>query len=73
MLPPHMKAKPLWQLQHINTRLAECGYEGHEELGAWWHGSHPQLDGETAINALLSDRFAEVLQIIERLESGAYL
>lgn len=70
-LPAHMRAMPLWQLQHVNQRLSDVYTP--DELALWWHRGHPQLDGESAIVALLSDRFDEVLRIVERLESGAYL
>lgn len=70
-LPAHMRAKPLWQMLHINQRLSD--HYDEDELALWWHRGHPQLDGESAIVALLSDRFDEVLQIVNRLDSAVYL
>ena len=43
------------------------------ETRLWLHASHPLLNHERAIDLIRDGRSEEVLAVIERLKSGAYL
>lgn len=70
-LSPDMRGKPLYQYLHINTRLS--GWYSDDEKAKWWHAPHQQLDGESAIVEVLSGNGAHVIQILDRLDQGAFL
>ena len=61
----------LSDLHYIVKRLSE--YYSAEEVRAWLYARHPQLNGERAIDVINDGRSEEVLQILERLDSGAYV
>jgi transcriptional regulator with XRE-family HTH domain len=44
-----------------------------DETRLWLHARHPLLNGERAIDLINGGRTEEVLAVIERLESGAYI
>lgn len=44
-----------------------------EEARLWLFSHHPELDGKTAADAIAEDRMDEILAIIDRLQSGAYV
>jgi len=44
-----------------------------DETRLWLHARHPLLNGERAIDLINAGRTEEVLAVIERLESGAYV
>lgn len=58
-------------LRRIDAQLARLYTD--DERALWWHRPHPQLGGESAIVALLSGRGGEVGQIVERLDSSAFI
>jgi len=60
----------------VSFRRADFALSRHyedDERALWWHRPHPQLGGVSAIEALLAGRGDEVEQVVERLDSGAYL
>ena len=44
-----------------------------DETRLWLHARHPLLNGERAIDRINEGRTEEVLAVIERLDSGAYI
>ena len=74
----HGKATPqprtqliLLDLHYIVGRLRE--YYKSDEIRMWLYARHPQLGGERAIDIINEGRSEEVLQILDRLDSGAYI
>ncbi|OED40205.1 hypothetical protein AB833_12305 [Chromatiales bacterium (ex Bugula neritina AB1)] len=61
----------LSSLYYIVSRLQE--YYDSSEIRVWLNSPHPQLDGERAIVLIHKGRSEEVLQVIKRLDSEAYL
>jgi transcriptional regulator with XRE-family HTH domain len=61
----------LSDLHYVVGRLQE--YYSTEDIRSWLYARHPQLGGERAIDLIHDDRTKEVLAVLERLESGAYL
>lgn len=61
----------LSDLHYVVGRLQE--YFTTDEIRSWLYARHPQLDGQRAMDLIHEDRTKEVLAILERLESGAYL
>lgn len=61
----------LSDLHYLVARLHE--YYTPDEVRTWLHAPHPQLAGERAIDLLHQNRLVEVLQVIDRLDSGAFL
>jgi transcriptional regulator with XRE-family HTH domain len=61
----------LSDLHYVVDRLQE--YYTTEEIRSWLYARHPQLNGERAMDLIHDDRTHEVLAVLERLESGAYL
>lgn len=57
--------------QRIRDRL--LAFYTPDEAERWMLEPHPQLDGETANNALLQGRSVEVEAIIGRLEVLSYI
>ena len=58
------------ELRYVVDRLAD--FYTPEETRLWLHASHPMLDGARPIDLINAGRTAEVLAVIEALESGAY-
>ena len=61
----------LSDLHYIVGRLRD--YYTSEEIRMWLYARHPQLGGERAIDLINDGRSEEVLGVLERLDSGAYL
>jgi transcriptional regulator with XRE-family HTH domain len=61
----------LSDLRYVVGRLQE--FYSAEEVRAWLYARHPQLEGERAIDLIHDDRTAEVLAVLDRLDSSAYL
>lgn len=61
----------LSDLHYIVGRLQD--YYTADEIRTWLFARHPQLGGERAIDLINEGRSEEVLNILERLDSGAYL
>lgn len=61
----------LSDLYYVVSRLQE--YYDSNEIRIWLNSPHPQLDGDRAIDLIHRGELEEVLQIIKRLESEAYL
>jgi transcriptional regulator with XRE-family HTH domain len=58
-------------LRYIVDRLYE--FYTPDETRLWLHASHPLLNNERAIDLVRDGRNEEILGVIERIESGAYL
>lgn len=61
----------LARLHYVVSRLDE--YYTPDEVRIWLYSEHPQLDGQRAIDLIVSDRTAEVVAILDRLDAEAYL
>ena len=61
----------LSDLHYIVGRLRD--YYTSEEIRMWLYARHPQLGGERAIDLINDGRSEDVLGVLERLDSGAYL
>ncbi len=69
---PHPRTQlVLSDLHYIVERLRE--YYKSAEIRMWLYARHPQLDGERPIDLVNEGRSEEVLSVLERLDSGAYL
>ena len=69
---PHPRTQLiLSDLHYIVMRLRD-DYTA-DEIRAWLYAHHPQLNGERAIDLIHEDRSEEVLNILDRLDSDAYL
>lgn len=69
--PTIEKQQVIAELRWVAERLSDF-YEP-DEARLWLQTGHPQLDGERPYDLINEDRTAEVLEIIDRLESGVYL
>lgn len=58
-------------LHYVVGRLQE--YYRADEIRTWLYARHPQLDGARAIDLIHTDRTDEVLQVLNRLDTGTYL
>jgi transcriptional regulator with XRE-family HTH domain len=61
----------LSDLHYIVGRLRD--YYAADEIRMWLFARHPQLNGQRAIDLINEGRSEEVLSILDRLDSGAYL
>jgi uncharacterized protein (DUF2384 family) len=61
----------LSDLHYVTGRLQE--YYTPEEIRSWLYARHPQLEGKRAIDLIHEGKSIEVLRVLERLDSGAYL
>lgn len=59
------------ELRYVVDRLSD--FYTPDETRLWLHARHPLLNGERAIDLINGGRTEEVLAVIERLESGAYV
>jgi transcriptional regulator with XRE-family HTH domain len=59
------------ELRYVVDRLSD--FYAPDETRLWLHARHPLLKGERAIDLINAGRTEEVLAVIERLESGAYV
>ncbi|HVN29933.1 MAG TPA: antitoxin Xre/MbcA/ParS toxin-binding domain-containing protein [Candidatus Binataceae bacterium] len=69
--PPLATQTIIADLRYVVDRLSD--FYTPEETRLWLHAKHPLLNNERAIDLILADRTQEVLAVIERLDSGAYL
>jgi transcriptional regulator with XRE-family HTH domain len=61
----------LSDLHYIVNRLRD--YYTKDEVRAWLFARHPQLGGERAIDLINEGKSEKVLDVLERLDSGAFL
>ena len=61
----------LSDLHYIVGRLKD--YYSAQEIRTWLYARHPQLNGERAIDLINEGRSEEVLAILDRLDSAAFL
>ena len=69
--PTIEKQQIIADLRWVAERLSDF-YEP-DEARLWLQTGHPQLSGEKPYDLINEDRTAEVLEIIDRLESGVFL
>ena len=69
--PTIEKQRVIAELRWVAERLSDF-YEP-DEARLWLQSSHPQLKGERPYDLINQGRTAEVLEVIERLDSGVYL
>jgi len=65
------KQTAMAQLRWVAERLADF-YEP-DEVRLWLQSPHPQLEGQRPYDLIVEGRTSEVLEVIERLDSGVYL
>ena len=58
------------ELRYVVDRLSD--FYTPEETRLWLHASHPMLRGARPIDLINNGRTADVLAVIESLDSGAY-
>lgn len=58
-------------LNYVVQKLRD--YYKAENIRAWLHARHPQLNGERAIDLIHENRTDEVLTIIGRLDADAFI
>lgn len=61
----------LSDLHYVVGRLSE--YHEPHEIRLWLYAPHPQLDGKRAIDLINDNRSADVLRVLDRLDSEMYL
>lgn len=69
--PQPRTALVLSDLHYIVRRLGD--YYASKEIRMWLFARHPQLGGERAIDLINEGQSEKVLDVLERLDSGAYL
>ena len=69
--PPLATQTIIADLRYVVDRLSD--FYTPAETRLWLHAKHPLLNNERAIDLIIADRTQEVLAVIERLDSGAYL
>ena len=69
--PTIEKQQIIAELRWVAERLSDF-YEP-DETRLWLQTGHPQLAGERPYDLINEGRAAEVLEILDRLESGVYL
>lgn len=65
------KQTAMAQLRWVAQRLSDF-YEP-DEARLWLQSPHPQLQNARPYDLIVEDRTSEVLEVIERLDSGVYL
>ena len=69
---PHPRTQlVLSDLHYIVQRLGD--YYESDEIRTWLYARHPQLAGQRPIDVINDERSEEVLSVLDRLDSGAYL
>ena len=61
----------LSRLHYLVGRLRD--YYAPDEVRAWLYARHPQLNRERAIDLIHEDRTVEILEMIARLDDGAFV
>lgn len=69
--PTIEKQTAMAQLRWVAARLADF-YEP-DEVRLWLQSPHPQLENQRPYDLIVEGRTPEVLEVIERLDSGVYL
>lgn len=69
--PTIEKQQVIAELRWVAERLSDF-YEP-DEARLWLQTGHPQLEGEKPYDLINEGRTPEVLEVIDRLESGVYL
>ena len=69
--PPIDKQTVMAELRWVAARLNDF-YEP-DEVRLWLQSPHPQLSGARPYDLINEGRTSEVLEVIERLDSGVYL
>ena len=70
-VPSIQKQAVIAELRWVAERLSD--FYTPEETRLWLHSAHPLMNGERAIDLINVGRTREVLEVIEQLDSGAYL
>lgn len=65
------KQRIIAELRWVAERLAD--FYAPDEARLWLQSGHPQLGGARPYELIGEGRTAEVLEVIERLDSGVYL
>ncbi len=69
---PHPRTQlVLSDLHYVVQRLGE--YYESDDIRMWLYARHPQLAGHRPIDVINDERSEEVLSVLDRLDSGAYL
>jgi Protein of unknown function (DUF2384) len=69
---PHPKTQLLLSdLHYVSSRLRDS--YSRDETRLWLYARHPQLGGERAIDVLAAGRAEDVLTVLERLDSAAFV
>lgn len=69
---PHPRTQlVLSDLHYIVNRLRE--YYSGSEVRTWLFARHPQLDGARAIDLICEGKSEDVLTILDRVDSGAFV
>ena len=69
--PPIDKQTAMAQLRWVAQRLSEF-YEP-DDVRLWLQSPHPQLNQARPYDLIVEGRSPEVLEVIERLDTGVYL
>lgn len=69
--PTIEKQRAIAELRWVAERLSD--FYQPDEARLWLQSAHPQLKGERPYDLINQGRTAEVLEVIERLDSGVYL
>lgn len=69
--PPIDKQTAMVQLRWVAQRLSDF-YEA-DDVRLWLQSPHPQLDNARPYDLIVEGRTSEVLEVIERLDTGVYL
>ena len=69
--PSIRKQAVIAELRWVAERLSDFYTPGEARL--WLHTAHPLLGSERAIDLINQGRTSEVLEVIEQLDSGAYI
>jgi uncharacterized protein (DUF2384 family) len=69
--PPLPTQTIIADLRYVVERLSD--FYTPAEARLWLHAKHALLNNERAIDLILADRTEEVLAVIERLDTGAFL
>ena len=65
------KQTAMAQLRWVAARLTD--FYQPDEVRLWLQSPHPQLAGSRPYDLIVDGRTGEVLEVIERLDSGVYL
>jgi len=69
--PTIEKQTTIAELRWVAERLSDF-YEP-DEVRLWLQSPHPQMEGQKPYDLVNAGRTSEVLEVIERLDSGVYL